>query len=70
MHSRLLATLGAVASVRTLLFASAGFAWAQAEDLDCTDFSSREGALQEFDSDASDPHNLDADNFAPGARHR
>ena len=60
--------------VLMLLFVSASFAWAQdegqyeeqptarqTEDLDCADFSTQEEAQAEFDSDPSDPHNLDAD---------
>jgi hypothetical protein len=61
--------------VLMLLFVSASFAGAQDEaqyadqpatrqtdgDLDCADFSTQEEAQAEFDSDPSDPHNLDAD---------
>lgn len=38
---------------------SAGIA--QAQDLDCRDFSSREEAQAEFNRDRSDPHDLDED---------
>jgi hypothetical protein len=74
MHKRRPTVLAVAVFVFTLLFfASAGLAGAQTldqyddqvaaqqQDLNCADFSSREEAQAELESDPSDPNNLDAD---------
>jgi hypothetical protein len=55
---RLLTILAVMFFALTLLLGPAASAQA---DLDCADFSSREEAQQEFESDTSDPNRLDAD---------
>lgn len=51
--------LAGIALACASIVPSAGIA--QAQDLDCRDFSSREEAQAEFDRNANDPHRLDED---------